>query len=110
MLLPPLLSIVVSERSDPIVVTLTGEFDLAGQEAFQSVLLPIWDIPSAGIVLDFTGLTFMDSTGIGNVIRVHQRCADEGRAIGVRVSEPVLRVFRITGLTGILGIRDAQTA
>ena len=107
--MPPSLSITVSERSAPVVITLTGEFDLAGQEAFESVLLPIWKNPSPGIVLDLTGLTFMDSSGIKSVMQFRQRCAHARRSLDVRVSEPVLHVLRLTGLTGILGIEDAQT-
>lgn len=110
MLMSPLLTIAVSDRSDPIVVTLTGELDIAGQGEFESALLPLWGIPSAGILLDFTGLTFMDSTGLSSVIGVHQRCVHEDRSLEVRASEPVLRVFRLTGLTGVLGVQDEQTA
>jgi anti-sigma B factor antagonist len=110
MLMSPLLTIAVSDRSDPIVVTLTGELDIAGQGAFESAILPTWDIPAAGILLDFSGLTFMDSTGLSSVIRVHKRCVHENRSLEVLASEPVLRVFRITGLTGVLSAKEAQTA
>jgi len=108
--MPASLSTVVSDQSDPIVITLAGEFDLSGREGFEAALMPCWEVPSQGIVLDLTGLTFMDSSGIRSVVEVHQRSTHEGRTLQVHVNETVLYVLKLTGLTELLGIEEEQTA
>jgi anti-sigma B factor antagonist len=61
------------------------------------------------MIVDLTLVTFMDSTGIGLLIRGHQSARDQGTRFVVRnPSEFVHRQLRLTGLTGMLGLPTAD--
>lgn len=61
------------------------------------------------LTLDFSGVTFMDSSGIAVVMRAHRRMAAlGGRLEVVRVPEQAKKVFDAAGLAGRISIEGAQ--
>jgi len=55
------------------------------------------------IVLDFDGVTFMDSSGIGVIVgRYKQISARGGKIMAIRVKPQVDKIFEISGLKKIL--------
>jgi anti-anti-sigma factor len=62
-------------------------------------------------VLDLSGLSFLDSTGLRLVVTADQRARDEQRRLAVvRGSESVQRVFSITRLDEHLEMVDDVSA
>lgn len=60
------------------------------------------------VVADLTGVTFIDSTGLGVLIGTRRRCLDAGRELRIVVADPrILKVFEITGLTDLFIIHPA---
>ncbi len=59
------------------------------------------------LVLDLTGVRFMDSTGIGALVEL-SRDAQEAQA-GFRIRNPSSRVTHILELTGLLDAWDIET-
>ncbi|MFF4324075.1 STAS domain-containing protein [Streptomyces sp. NPDC001568] len=59
--------------------------------------------PEAGpVVVDCTALTFCDSSGIGELVRLHQQLAAQGRVLRLnRVPDRIARLFSLTGLDQI---------
>jgi len=54
-------------------------------------------------VLDFDGVTFMDSSGIGVIVgRYKQISARGGKIMAIRVKPQVDKIFEISGLKKIL--------
>jgi stage II sporulation protein AA (anti-sigma F factor antagonist) len=105
---PSPFSLTVLEDDGRVVVTLTGELDLATAPEAEAALLPA---VNAGrhVVVDLRSLDFIDSTGVRVLVAAH-RAADEGpgRLSLRRVDpeSPVSRVLEISGLDGILDIID----
>jgi len=89
-----------SERdADEHVVALTGELDLDGAERVTQELLRAETSDARRIVLDLSGLEFMDSTGIRLIIAAHARSRMDGdRLVLVRGPQAVHRVFELTGI------------
>ncbi len=55
---------------EKIVMIFGGEYDLAGREHLRSDLERLTDVPD--VVLDFTDVTYIDSTVVVELIRMHQ--------------------------------------
>lgn len=56
------------------------------------------------LVLDFSGITFMDSSGIGLIIGRYKLLAKRGGAVSIRNADP--RVSRIFEMSGVYRIVD----
>jgi anti-anti-sigma factor len=78
------------------VLTVAGEVDIVTVESFRTALLDAQRSPK--VVVDLSGVTFMDSAGINALVGAYHRVAPdcELRIVGLRPN--VRRVFEITGL------------
>lgn len=92
-------------------IALRGELDIASAERVEEELAAVEDDPPAELVLDLSGLEFMDSTGLRLVLGADARARAAGRSVTiVRGSDAVTRLFRITGLEDRLTLVDAPPA
>jgi len=93
-----------SERvGDMHLIALHGELDLATHRDFEQELLRVEATDALSIVVDLSGLTFMDSTGIRVMIGADARSrADSDRLSLLRGSFAVQRVFELTGVVDLL--------
>ena len=98
----------VRPERDIVHVCPSGEVDLATVGAIRE---QIDELTAAGfrrIVLDLSGVTFLDSTGIRLVVDLTGCARAEGWALAiVEGSTAVQQVFHITGLRGRLPFVDA---
>ena len=94
-----------SVEHDPVegalVVTATGELDLAAAPRLATVL----SIATAGaqpnVVLDLTQVDFIDSTALGAIMHASTEAEATGKQILVAALDgPVRRLLEITNLTG----------
>jgi len=87
------------ENCQRVVLALRGELDVAGATEARKRLLALELSRGCRFVLDLSGLTFIDSTGIRLILQVReyslQRCAD---FVLVRGPERVMRVLELVGL------------
>ena len=92
---------VSEERRDGVsIVTPHGEVDVATAPALREHLDAVIERDTDAVVADLSGVTFIDSTGLGVLIGAQRRCDEAGRDLRVVVSEPKIhKVFEITGLT-----------
>jgi anti-anti-sigma factor len=83
------------------VVIPRGELDVAGTPALEDAVSEVADAPGvAGVVIDLSGLDFMDSSGLRAVVLADRRLREQGlRFALVRGGEPVHRVFELTRMT-----------
>lgn len=93
-----LLSFQTTVTGDVAVVRLTGELDVAGSALLEQELERIGaDHAPRALVLDLSGLEFMDSTGLRLVVLADARSKEQGRRLAlIPGAEPVHRVFEIT--------------
>jgi anti-anti-sigma factor len=85
-------------RPGTYVLSLFGEFDLAAAE-----MLPDWAASLAGtptVEVDLTGLTFMDSTGLRELLKLQQEVEAMDRKMLVKIvaGSNIDRLFDLTGL------------
>lgn len=99
----------VSQVSDAIVVTVSGEIDMTTAPALeQAVLRSLTDQPVT-LVIDLTGAQFFSSAGISVLVLAHRRSADGALRV-VATDRVVLRPLELTGLTDDLAIYPSVQA
>jgi anti-anti-sigma factor len=84
-----------------------GELDASSSERLRAALAAAIDTSAADaagpIVLDLTGLRFVDSEGLGTLIGAQKRARERGCRLCIVVSHPrIRRVLQLTGLTRVL--------
>jgi anti-sigma B factor antagonist len=98
---------VSSERQDDDlgVVSLSGEVDIFTAPRFKECLVGLLDSGVRRLVVDLSGVTFIDSTAlgvlIGGVRRVH---GIDGTMTIVVATRPVERVLSVTGLDRVFSM------
>jgi anti-sigma B factor antagonist len=101
------LEIVLSHADGARLVRLAGEFDLAGVDGFERRLQGVPGPREDTLVLDLSGLTFIDSSGLRAVVMADHRVRAEGkRCVIVRGPERVDRVLDLTGVSERLELVD----
>jgi anti-anti-sigma factor len=97
-----------SERDGDVhAIRLFGELDLASAGAVQAELERAEAGDARSLLLDLSGLTFMDSSGVRVVVTAHARSrADTNRLELVRGQAAVQRVLEICGVADLLPFVD----
>lgn len=88
-----------------MVVWVVGELDLVTAPRLDDALSSVCSTPVGCVMVDVSRLTFLSAAGLHVLVAAHNRLLSAGRkGLVVRgASGVVLRVFRLTGLTGLLG-------
>jgi anti-sigma B factor antagonist len=100
------------EMPDVTVVALTGEIDLATAPQLREGLQRAESSARRGLLVDLRGVSFIDSTGIGELVGCHRRCRDDGRQVVFLVPDGTTRkILTVTGMDGVFDIhRDEDSA
>lgn len=92
-------NIVVTGSGDTYLVRLSGELDIASTDRLTEALNEI----AGSTVVDLSGLSFIDSSGVAALVRAQQQLAAEGHSLTLtRPSSAVARVFEILGIMFLL--------
>ncbi|MET9498328.1 STAS domain-containing protein [Streptomyces sp. NPDC006552] len=88
--------------SGAVIVTVTGELDHHTASELTQVVQEISFAPDTPVVIDMTGLTYCDSTGITVLITAHNR-AEQARSplVLAGLNKDLRHVLRIVGLDQI---------
>lgn len=96
---------------DRAVVAVGGEVDLETAASLGDHALGAIQEVSAHLVLDLTGLTFMDSTGLKVLLTVQSRAELAGGSFAVAgASRPVRKILALTGLDQTIPLYDTVAA
>ncbi len=97
------LTISSDREGDVHTICPVGELDLANADRLQGELELVEATDAESIVLDLSGLTFMDSTGVWLLIAANARSrADANRLVLLRGPAAVQRVLELTGVETLL--------
>lgn len=89
-----------------VLVKVQGDLDLASAPALKWGLADLLRAGSGLLVLDLSGVAFMDSTAIGVLVGIERTLGPGQRLALVHLREEVLKVFEITGLEHSFAIFD----
>ena len=99
----------VDTQDERIVVHVAGEVDLANAPELDQQLASVMSETPSQLIVDLTNVTFMDSTGLGILVRALKRSRElEIRLDLIVTNERVLKVIGITGLDTVLPIHSSM--
>ncbi|HJQ77589.1 MAG TPA: STAS domain-containing protein [Acidimicrobiia bacterium] len=85
-----------------------GEIDLATVEELQTAINNIAENGAQHLVIDLTGSSFMDSTGLKALVMASRRFDEEGRSFAIAVSGgPVSRLIDLSGVSTSIRIVES---
>jgi anti-anti-sigma factor len=100
----------VETSGDESIAFVTGELDITGAKQLRQAL-DRFDHPSTDdgkvsrVVVDLSGCSFMDSSGLSAIIGAHKRLTEAKVDLVIRQpTDKVFRVFDITGMTSVFTI------
>ena len=97
------------KRENTLIVKLSGDIDHHNAESVRNKIEREFQKGNMiNLILDYEGVSFMDSSGIGMVIgRYKQVTAVGGYVCVINLSEDVERIFKLSGLFKIINKYDS---
>jgi anti-sigma B factor antagonist len=97
------LVIVTEHHGRQSVLRLLGELDLSNKDLLRDAISGALEHGPRVLVLDLSGLSFMDCGGLRVLVQTHKHLAEDQRQLFVAGSRPMVRrLIRITGLDAYL--------
>ena len=98
-------------HGDVVVVQVAGEIDVYTAASLREKLADLIDADHTDVVVDLTGVTFMDSTGLGVLVGALKKVRGYGGRLQLVIDqEKVIKVSRITALTQVFTIHETLDA
>ncbi|WP_327085450.1 STAS domain-containing protein [Nonomuraea sp. NBC_01738] len=89
------------------VVTVEGELDATNSAVLDAYVADVHPRGEAALILDLTAMTFLDSSGLHLLTRLHVRAEERGGALHLAAPhERVRRLLAITGTDRLLTAHD----
>ena len=87
------------------VIDVGGEIDIYTAPRLRELLIDLVSKNNYQLIVNLDKVEFLDSTGLGVLVGGLKRMrAHDGSLDLVCTQEPILKIFRITGLTKVFGI------
>lgn len=95
----------VASHHDVTVVSLDGELDVVAADALRAHLTALIRAGHTHLVADLTGVSFLDSTGLGVLVGALKRTTDAGGSISLVVDQDrLMKILRVSALTQVFPI------
>ena len=94
----------VEQAGAAVVVRAAGELDVATLQSLAGPLGALDPPDGRPVVIDLTGVSFMDSTGLRLLIAENERAHDGSLRIDVAAGSEVLRLLELTGTLELLPV------
>jgi anti-anti-sigma factor len=106
---PAQLRIFIREREPTPILQLTGEVDMASVPLLRETYDEVCPKPACGLVVDLSGVTFLDSSGLAILLAIHEELQNRGTQLTILAPTPsVRRLFGITGLDSVFEIEPLE--
>jgi len=93
------------------ILTVTGEIDMATVPRFRQRLLGVIGAGAQSVVIDLSGVDFIDSTGLGVLMGAAKRVRGSGGDIRlVRTGSRLSELIELTRLDRVLDVFDSVSA
>jgi anti-anti-sigma factor len=104
-------SVEVVDEASRLVIKASGEIDYEAQKQLDAVFAKVAAHEPCDVVVDLGETTFVDSVGLGFLVRLHNQVTRLGqRMTVVSTSRQIRRTFGLTGLDRVLTISPQQAS
>jgi anti-sigma B factor antagonist len=87
------------------VVSVSGELDVFTAPQLEAILQKLVEQDRLEIVVDLSGVSFLDSTGLGAMVKALKWVKEKGGSlVVVAADERIVKVFKITGLDDVMSL------
>jgi anti-sigma B factor antagonist len=100
----------VSENEGSLIVELAGELDLYNAEELRSALHEATARTPARLVIDLSGVEFIDSTALGVLVEARRRLANRRAFLLAGPGRDVRRTLEVSGLDRHFGVFESVDA
>ena len=108
MKLPAAFGYSISDVTDPPVMTVRGEVDLASAPKLAAAMTELIDRGYSHVAVDLGAVEFIDSSGLGVLVGSLRRLREQDGDLVLRAASPaVARILELTGLDGLLPLAKA---
>jgi anti-anti-sigma factor len=91
-------------------VVLVGEIDVATVARASEAVKALMCAPPARLEIDASGVTFIDSSGVATLIKLHAVTTGAGGTVRLRrPSPPVVRILDLCGLKELFEMPDTRS-
>ena len=80
--------------------------DAAGAEEFKAAMRDVIDGGATRVVLDLSGIEFIDSSGLGALVACLKHMGEQGLLELAAPRDPVMKVLRLTRMNTVFTIHD----
>jgi anti-sigma B factor antagonist len=98
------LSIRTTDAGDHILITVIGDLDLESAPAMTAALKKV--MGERPVVIDLSGVDFMDSSGLGVLVGAHQQAA---ALLLAAPNQRLQKIFKITKLHKVFALHETLT-
>lgn len=103
-----MISVDTHERDGWTVIAASGELDVVSAPELRSSIVQVVSNGSTDVVLDLSGVVFIDSFGLGVLVGAVKRIQAHDGNLRVVIGEARVRaVLELTGLDRVLDLRDS---
>jgi anti-sigma B factor antagonist len=87
------------------IVTVAGDIDMARSKAFQAALTEIINEKPDRVIVDLSGVDYMDSSGVASLVKLHTQTKKIGATMALaQVGKRVMSIFEIMRLNQLFKI------
>ena len=102
-----LLRVDIEDRGDHAAIAAVGEIDASPADTHATTVIGAVDHGYPKVLVDFARVTFIDSTGLGVLVKSHRRAVAAGSVFAVVHPTPQTRkLIQVLGLDQLLRIYD----
>ena len=95
------------QRGDVVVLVVEGDVDLQSAPLLSAALADL-ETGSGDVVIDLSGVTFLDSSGLGAIVTAHHAmAASDRRVLLVCTDARILKIIRLTRLDEVVPVFDS---
>jgi anti-sigma B factor antagonist len=111
MSVPAFRATVAEIGSNVALVSVSGELDLYVEEEFHKALEAADLLGTPAVVVDLSGVTFIDSTACGILVaEAKRRVRDQGQLVLVSSGKATARVLEVSGIDRVVAVHPTLHA
>ena len=106
----PYLVIRTEHHRRRLVLRLVGELDVGNRDLLRNAISRALEHAPRMLVVDLSGLGFMDCSGLGVLVKAHEQLTEDQRQLVITGSQPIVRrLIRVAGLDTYLHLGAGTT-
>ena len=98
----------IKKNENEVIVIPEGKIDFSNSEDFKEKLLDVYEEGYNEIIIDFSNISSIDSSGLGKILLFHKKLKDRNGDLKIRniTSDYVKKMFNMIHLDQVVNIEE----